>query len=265
MPEMADELIRCDLHPRGNGTVAVLTFNRAEKMNPLDKETVRSLNVHLDRLEQDPEVRAVVVTGDGTAFSAGGDLNGYLELYEDAEKFRGFLDDMRRAFDRLESGSLVSIAAINGVCVAGGLELVLACDLSLIADTARIGDAHMTFWQLPGGGGSQRLPRAVGLNRAKQLLYTRQLLTAQAAVAMGLASAVVEPAQLLEAAIDMADQAIHAPAPTVSTLKSLLSIAANEPMAQGLGSEIEAVVAYATGVDDTARSGLTEFFADKAE
>lgn len=265
MPEVPEDFIRCDKHVRAKGTVAVLTFNRADKMNPLDKRTVRSLNVHLDRLEEDPDVRAVIVTGEGPAFSAGGDLAGYLDLYQDADRFRHFLEDMRHAFDRLETGPMVSIAAINGVCVAGGLELVLSCDLAVIADDARIGDAHMTFWQLPGGGGSQRLPRAVGLTRAKQLFYTRELLTAADALAMGLVSKVAESGHLLDSAMALADRAIHSPGSTVRTLKSLLLTSTNEPMTQGLTSEIDVLVGYATGPDDVARAGLREFFAEKKE
>ncbi|WP_313404948.1 enoyl-CoA hydratase/isomerase family protein [Aeromicrobium sp.] len=265
MPESAEEFIRCEKYVRDKGAVAVLTFARADKMNPLDKRTVRTLNLHLDQLEQDPDVRAVIVMGEGAAFSAGGDLAGYLDLYEDAERFRHFLEDMRRAFDRLETGRLVSIAAINGVCVAGGLELVLSCDLAVMADDARIGDAHMTFWQLPGGGGSQRLPRVVGLTRAKQLFYTRELLSADDALAMGLVTRVVNRERLLDSALALADRAIHAPGSTVKTLKALLSTSTNTPMAAGLTAEIDELVGYATGPDDVARAGLREFFAEKKD
>ena len=116
-----------------------------------------------------PDIVAVVITRRGRSFSAGGDLEGYLRLYRHPDEFSAFLDDFFQMLNAIEALSKIYIAAINGVCVAGGLELLLACDLVIAADSARIGDGHLNFGQLPGAGGSQRLPRAIGLLRAKHL------------------------------------------------------------------------------------------------
>lgn len=255
------EVVYREYHPLIDGRAALLRLNRPEKMNPLDSVTIQSLNRHLDDLETERDVRAVIVTGEGRAFSAGGDLGGFLSLYSDAARFRAFLDDIRAVFDRLEAGRLVSVAAVNGVCVAGGLELMLACDLAVVSTVARVGDAHLTYWQLPGGGGSQRLPRAVGMARAKRLFYSQELLSAEEAVKFGLAVEAVEPADLVTRALALAGRAATAPEHTVLTLKRMLAVAASEPLSAGLTTEIDVLVDYAAGEINTARQGLARFFA----
>src|SRR5437868_2862386 len=111
------------------GSVAILTLNRPTQRNPLDKETIARLNESVDKLISDSRMRAVIITGSSPAFSAGGDLRGYLDLYQDEAAFRSFLSGCRKLFEKLERSRLLSIAAINGTCVAGGFELALACDL----------------------------------------------------------------------------------------------------------------------------------------
>ena len=151
-----------------------LTLARAEKLNPLDWATVRELKDAIAKIEGMPGVVAVVITGRGRSFSAGGDLDGYLRLYRRPDEFSAFLGDFFQMLNAIEASSRIYIAAINGVCVAGGLELLLACDLVIAAASARIGDGHLNFGQLPGAGGSQRLPRAIGLLRAKHLMLDRR-------------------------------------------------------------------------------------------
>ena len=138
---------------------------------------MRELKDAIAKIEGMPDVVAVVITGRGRSFSAGGDLDGYLRLYCRPDEFSAFLDDFFQMLNAIEASSRIYIAAINGVCVAGGLELLLACDLVIAAASARIGDGHLNFGQLPGAGGSQRLPRAIGLLRAKHLILTGNLLT----------------------------------------------------------------------------------------
>ena len=146
--------------------VAVITLNRPDQRNPIDRVTLRALRDQLRHFADNAHVRAVVVTGAGTAFSSGGDLKGYRELYRDEEQFRAFLELFDETCALLERSRLLTVAMVNGTCVAGGLELCLACDLVTIAADARIGDGHLRFGQLPGAGGSQRLVRAIGLPRA---------------------------------------------------------------------------------------------------
>ncbi len=110
---------------------------------------------------------------------------------DDPDKFAAFLDDFFQLLDAIEASAKIYIAAVNGVCVAGGIELLLACDLAIAAASARIGDGHLNFGQLPGAGGSQRLPRAIGLLRAKHLILTGALLSAAEAERIGLVNEVV--------------------------------------------------------------------------
>src|SRR5690554_1824050 len=172
------------------GARADIVLARPEKLNPLDWTTVRSLKAASGALEAMDDVRVVVIRGSGKAFSAGGDLQGYLDLYAAPERFAVFLEDFRELLCGIERSRKVYVAAVDGVCVAGGLELLLACDLAVAAAQARIGDGHLNFGQLPGAGGSQRLPRAIGAMRARELIFTGRLVDADEALRLGLVVAV---------------------------------------------------------------------------
>lgn len=252
-------LVHSEFRELKNGRVGVLTLNRPDARNPLDKETIRELNKLIDGYMADDMMRAVIVTGSGDSFSAGGDLKGYLDLYRDEGVFRAFLESMKDCFDKLENGRLISIAAVNGTCVAGGLELALACDLVVMSRTARLGDAHLRYWQLPGAGGSQRLPRAIGFAAAKRLFYTYDLLDADECRAIGLTAATFEPAEFLERTLQFADRLITTEPETVLTLKRLLKVAAEKPLSEGLDNEIDEIIGYAVGEDSTAYRGLVRF------
>ena len=254
-----EEQVLCDLRPTPHGSIAVVTLNRPDHLNPLDAETVTKFRAQIDDLAADPSVRAVVVTGAPPAFSAGGDLRRYLDLYRDKAAFRAFLEDIHAAFNQLERSRLLSIAAVNGTCVAGGFELALSCDLIVMARGARMGDGHLHFWQLPGGGGTQRLPRAVGFARAKRLLFSAELFEADAWLSMGVAAAVFESDTFLEEACALAEKVIEVPEDTILRLKKLLIAAAERPLHEGLAAEIDEVVAYATESSGAAYEGLLRF------
>lgn len=252
-------LVLQEIRSLSEGSVAILTLNRPTQRNPLDKETVAQLNELVDGLIADPQVRALIITGSAPAFSAGGDLRGYLDLYQDEVAFRAFLATCRDLFDKLEGSRLLSIAAINGTCVAGGFELSLACDVIFAARGAKIGDGHLKFWQLPGSGGSQRLPRALGFSVAKRLLFSYELLPAEELHSMGLITKLTEPDDLIEEAVSFADRVTRAPEETIISLKNLLRVAAEEPLSKGLGSEIDEVVGYTQGRESAGYRGLMKF------
>ena len=233
------------------------TLDAPEQRNPLDHATVRSLRDELATTIESG-ARAFVVTGAGPAFSAGGDLRAYLDLYADADKFRAFLADFRALCDELETTDIVTVAMINGTCVAGGLELALACDFVVMSRSARIGDGHLGSGQIPGAGGSQRLYRAVGHQRAKRVLLAGDLLSADEAFAMGLVSHVVEPDALESSTLAIAAGAgRHSPL-AYGNAKRMLRAAADLGLDDGLDREVEIVVGYATGSHD-AREGLHAF------
>ena len=240
------------------GAWAQLTLARPDKLNPLDWATVRELKAAVETIEAKPAIFAVVITGRGRSFSAGGDLDGYLDLYRNPEKFAAFLEDFFEMLNAIEASSKIYVAAINGVCVAGGLELLLACDLVLAAASAKIGDGHLNFGQLPGAGGSQRLPRAIGLLRAKHLMLTGKLVTAAEAKEMGLVNEVVPDDALDAAATAMIADLDEKSRVGLRGAKHLANLTLSTDLAAGLRQEIEFVHRYATTEPD-ATEGLMAF------
>jgi len=243
---------------RYDGEVARLTLARADKLNPLDWGTVRELNEAVAEIESRREIFAVVITGEGRSFSAGGDLEGYLALYRKPDQFAAFLHDFYRMLTTIEASEKIYVAAVNGVCVAGGIELLLACDLAIGADTARIGDGHLNFGQLPGAGSSQRLPRAVGLLRAKHLMLTGDLLPAEEARQIGLLNEIVPEAELHAAVDRLLDKLRAKSRAGLSGAKHLANATLTMDLDAGLKHEIEFVHRYATTEPD-AIEGLVAF------
>jgi enoyl-CoA hydratase/carnithine racemase len=243
---------------QADATCVRLTLARAEKLNPLDWDTVRELKAAVAKIEGMPDIVAVVITGRGRSFSAGGDLDGYLRLYRRPDEFSVFLDDFFDMLNAIEASSKIYIAAINGVCVAGGLELLLACDLVVAAASARIGDGHLNFGQLPGAGGSQRLPRAIGLLRAKHLILTGALLSAEEAERIGLVNQVVADAGLDEAVDALVTGLREKSRVGLRGAKHLTNMTLTTDLETGLKREIDFVHRYATTEPD-ATEGLVAF------
>jgi enoyl-CoA hydratase/carnithine racemase len=154
-----------------------LTLNRPEARNGIDAGLVAAIGTALDAAENDPGAAAVVITAAGRVFCAGADLKLIAGLsasppQQAAAGLTEFLTSVGELFDRIEAFGKPVIAAVEGLAVAGGLELVLACDIVIATEMARFGDAHANYGLLPGGGGSARLPRRVGEATAKYLMFT---------------------------------------------------------------------------------------------
>jgi enoyl-CoA hydratase len=178
-----------------------ITLNRPQALNALSPQLVARINAALDSAEADDRIKAVVLTGTGKAFCAGGDLK-FIQstMGHDQIALTAFLDSIRAMMCRLENFPRPVIALVNGLAFAGGLELVLCCDLVIAARSARLGDAHANLGLLPGGGATVRLPRKIGVTRAKYLLFTGESLPAEDFVASGLVNQVVEDDKLTDAA-----------------------------------------------------------------
>jgi enoyl-CoA hydratase/carnithine racemase len=172
--------------------VLVLRLNRPEQLNALSRELVEELRDAAAGVPDDPSVRVVVLTGAGRAFSAGADLAEALALVREPQAFRQMLRLWRGTFRLLEELPVPVVAAVNGIAFAGGLELALSCDVIVAAAGAALGDAHVRYGLVPGGGGSQRLVDAVGVRSARWLMYTGATVDARTAHHIGLVQHVID-------------------------------------------------------------------------
>lgn len=179
-------------------SVALVEITRESSANTLSAQLCRELLGVVDYLSH-ADIKVVVVTGRGRFFSAGADLR-------DPEHGPGWFDTCRRSLDALAAMPLPTIAAVNGMALGGGTELTLACDFRIASTQAALGLPEITFGSLPGGGGLSRLQRAVGAARARQLVFTGRRLDAADAQRMGLVDELVEPEDLLEHALDFAEE-----------------------------------------------------------
>jgi enoyl-CoA hydratase len=179
-----------------DGGVAVVTVNRLDAMNALDVEHAEALRDALAELAEDEDARVVLLTGAGDkAFIAGADIK-YMQSLGVLEA-RGWGELGQACANLLETMSKPTIAAINGFALGGGCELALACDLRLASSRARLGQPEVNLGIIPGWGGSQRLPRIVGLGFAKELVFTGRAIEAKEAYDWGLVNAVYEPGELM--------------------------------------------------------------------
>ncbi len=187
---MSYDTIIVDDHDRH----VAITLNRPDALNSISPAMIDDLNAALDGLEDRPLLCALSITGSGRAFCAGADLKAAKERMagmDAAAVNSGFLDDLRRLLLRIEAFPAPVIAAVNGLALAGGLELLLACDLVVAVESTKLGDAHANYGLLPGGGSSVRLPRKIGPTRAKQLIFTGDFLPARQMMDWGLVNQVV--------------------------------------------------------------------------
>ena len=220
--------------------VSVLTLNRPERMNALGKPLLQSLDDALTRLADDAQTRVVVLTGAGTkAFSAGADINEQRD-FSPTDAY----EHMRwgqAIFDRIETFAKPTIAAINGVAFGGGLELALACDLRIVADTARLGLPEITLASFPGWGGTQRLPALIGASRAMRMMLTGDPVSAQWALDAGLANDVVDADTLRDQALALANAIARHSGEALAELKSVVRTGLREGRAVGLEAEARGV------------------------
>ena len=185
------------------GPVGIVTMNRPEALNALDRQVLEDLNAVLDQVEADPEILVAVVTGAGRSFVAGADI-GQMSGFTAVEG-KAFGAYGNGVFLKLENLTKPTIAAVNGFALGGGCELSMACDIRIASEKAKFGQPEVGLGITPGFGGTQRLPRIVGLGMAKQLLYTARNIDAAEALRIGLVNAVVPQAELMDTALKMAN------------------------------------------------------------
>ncbi|MDH3427765.1 MAG: enoyl-CoA hydratase-related protein [Gemmatimonadota bacterium] len=218
-----------------DGHVALLTFNRPDKMNALNQEVRQALFAALFDLRDDHDVRVVVLTGAGDkAFIAGADIREFKDATP-VDQYRS----MQRGniYSAMEEFPKPIIAMINGYCLGGGCELSMACDIRVASSRAKLGQPEINLGIIPGGGGTQRLPRLVGEGHAMRLIMTGEMISAAEAEAIGLVEKVFEPEVLREATLEMA-RTIAARSPiALQAAKESILAARRAPMDEGLKFE----------------------------
>ncbi len=248
--------LRCVIYEMGGG-VARVVLNRPSQMNAVSPELLEDLDRVCETVERDRRVKVVTLTGAGRAFCAGADLKVVQELSPDPERWRGFIDLWHRVYNRIEALPQPVVAGVNGLALAGGLELVLVCDLAVADEGAKIGDQHANFGLVAGGGGSQRLPRVIGLRRAKELMLLGGWLGAREALEWGLVNRVA-PAGQFSKTLDEVAGALAALSGSASrTVKTLANRALDIDLGAGLSLEKALVADHMRSPD--AREGLRAF------
>ncbi|MFZ5652876.1 MAG: enoyl-CoA hydratase/isomerase family protein [Pseudomonadota bacterium] len=242
--------------------VGILTLNRPQQFNCLSLEMHRQLRAALDELEHHPEVRCLLIQAEGRHFCTGADLGEVQALRGSVEKLEQFLATGLESFRRLEQSPLPVVAAVQGLALAGGLELVLACDIAIAAESARLGDQHAQFGLVPGWGGSQRLPRLIGRRRALELMLSARWLDAGEALSFGLVNQLAPDAELRERALAYCRNLAARSRPGLALMKQLVDRGLDLPLAEALDLEL-ALAAPALQSDDVSE-GLAAFTAKRA-
>jgi enoyl-CoA hydratase/carnithine racemase len=235
--------------------IAVLTFNRPEKLNALSSAVLDGLEAGLDEVESDDAVRAVVLTGaEERAFVAGADIEEYSRQTD--EEFAAYQRRSRRLFSRIGHFGKPVVAAVNGYALGGGFEIALACDMIVASASARFGLPEGLLGLSPGGGGTQRLTRAVGPYVAARVLLAADRLRADEALELGLVVEVVE-ADVVGAAIALAERTTKVAPLASAEMRSLIEAALDRPLEEGLALEQEVLLRLRATTD--AAEGVRAF------
>jgi len=224
---MANETILVETR----GRVGLVRLNRPKQLNALNDALMDELGAALAKFDADEGIGAMVLTGSDKAFAAGADIGamkdlGYMDVYKS--------DFITRNWEVLKSIRKPVIAAVAGYALGGGCELAMMCDIILAAEGAKFGQPEIKLGVIPGAGGTQRLPRAVGKAKAMDLVLTGRMMDAQEAERAGLVSRVVAPDKLLDEALAIAAQIAEYSLPSVMMAKEAVNRAFEAPLAEGM-------------------------------
>jgi len=216
--------------------IGLLTINRPEKMNAISQELTAELSLFLDEIENDDELRVIVITGAGDkAFMAGADINELVD--RDARLGRRVSRERQEIFSRIENLHVPVIAAVNGYALGAGLELALACSIRICSEKAQFGAPEVKLGIIPGDGGTQRLPRLVGQGRAMEMIITGDFIDAQEAYRIGLVNKVFPPEKLKEEAMELAKKIASRPPLAVRYAKEAVNRSQEGDSASGFALE----------------------------
>ncbi len=238
-----------------------IILNRPDAMNAFNLQMIAEVSSALDRAEEDRNIKVVIITATGKVFCAGADLKeiqGFIaEDYVNSKEFDTFSQTLNRMLNKIEKLRKPVIAAINGYALAGGLELVMVCDLAVCSEQAKLGDQHANVGLLPASGGTQRLPRLIGIRKAKELLFTGDMISAQEAERLCLVNKVVPADVLLSATEEMAAKITKKSPVATESLKKLIYDGIQVDLDAALELERSAVIRH-HGTRDL-REGIKSF------
>lgn len=225
------------LFQKENG-IGTVTINRPQAANALNDQAYDELLQVFMEIEKDSEIRVVIITGSGEkSFVAGTDITNMAKL--NAAEARAFSTKLKRTYDLIWNLDRPVIAAVNGYALGGGAELAMSADIIIASENARFGQLEINVGIIPGSGGTQRLQRLVGINRAKELIYTGKMIDAKTAYEMGMLNKVVPIADLMKEAKALAATLLEKSSAILKLAKSAINNGSNTDLATGLNIEIE--------------------------
>lgn len=226
------------VHAHISGSTAILELARPDTFNCLSLSTFEAIQSALDEIEASAgAVRSILIRAQGKHFCTGADLGELKKVRRDEASLKAFLDAGHAALDRLQSIDLPVVGAVQGLCLAGGLELALSCDVIFADSQARFGDQHGKFGIIPGWGGSQRLPRIIGPRRAKDLLLSARWIDADTALQWGLVNYVCESGTLQREAQAYCSMLAGRSRKGLASMKRLADDGMQRSLADGLSLE----------------------------
>ena len=236
-----------------DGALAVVTLNRPQQLNALSYALVKDLSLALQGLDQDDEIRVMIVTGGDKVFAAGADI----KEMADRGPFDERIQERLAYRDRINKISKPVIAAVSGFALGGGCELAMSCDIIIASETARFGQPEVNLGIIPGSGGTQRLSHALGKYRAMEMVLTGEPLSAAEAERFGLVNRVVPTELLLDEAKNMAKRIAAKPVLAVKAAKEAVLKSANMPLDEGL--EFERKSFYMLLASEDRKEGMKAF------
>ncbi|MGZ0050831.1 enoyl-CoA hydratase-related protein [Brevibacillus gelatini] len=213
--------------------IGIITLNRPKILNALNLQLVDELVAELERMDRDPDIRVIILTGNDKAFAAGADIN---EMAE-ASAIEIMKRDQFAVWDRMSLISKPIIGAVSGFVLGGGCELMMNCDIVIASETAVIGQPEIKLGVMPGAGGTQRLTRAVGLRKAMEMLLTGEPISAKEALRYGLVNRVVPVEAYFQEARKLAKQIAAQPPLAVQVIKKAVHKADDLPLGEGMDYE----------------------------
>lgn len=245
------EFVNLEISESGVGTVRL----DRPKVNALNAQVASEIDAAIAQAKNDEAVRSVVIWGGPKVFAAGADIK-EMET-RDAVSMYKYIGEFQDVFARLEQLPKPTIAAINGYALGGGCELTLACDFRICASDSNLGQPEILLGVIPGAGGTQRLPRLVGVGRAKDIIYSGRFVPADEALSIGLVNEVVEPDAVYERAVKLAERYARGPGVALMAAKQAIHNGMQVDMTNGLLIERQAFAALFASEDQ--KIGMKSF------